>query len=463
MGGVVWLNQHKQRLVYALLAVAMVAALAAAAAGGFFLRHAANVERQSLRTQQLAGAVEQLQRLLLQAQAEGLTKQLVASRKLSLAASDAAFASVRAHDRAEGDRIRDAYVAYVLDSTEDFNRVRVLGATTVVEQRQGDRRLNRVESLIDVESRRLARDTRVANPRARAALVTALVAAALLVGLLIWQFELQRRAGRIDRDNAARSEELMRLKDEFVASVSHELRTPLTSIIGYLDLLDEDEAANMTSEQHTFLSVVHRSAHRLRELVGDLLLVAEAEGGMLALDLHDVDLGALAADCVEAARPTADAKHIQLSLDRDGQRQIQGDPTRLAQMMDNLVSNAIKFTPNGGRVAVRTALEDGEAIFEVTDTGFGISSADQGHLFDRFFRARPAVDKAIRGTGLGLTITKAIVDAHKGSITVTSTLGKESTFLVRLPHTQVPLPADEKGESAARGAQEDAGRRPTVP
>jgi signal transduction histidine kinase len=434
-----WLNQHKQRLAYALLAVAMVAALAAAAGGGFFLRHAANIERQALRTQQLAGAVAQLQRYLLQAQAEGMTKQLVASRKLSLAASDAAFASVRAHDRAEGDRIRDAYVAYVLNSTEDFNRVRVHGTTTAAEQRKVDRRLNRVESLIDVESHRLARETRVANPRARAALATALVAAALLVGLLIWQFELQRRAGRIDRDHAARSEELMRLKDEFVASVSHELRTPLTSIIGYLDLLDEDEAANMTPEQHTFLSVVHRSAHRLRELVGDLLLVAEAEGGMLALDLHDVDLGALAADCVEAARPTADAKQIQLSLDRDGLRQIQGDPTRLAQMMDNLVSNAIKFTPAGGRVAVRTAFENGQALFEVADTGYGISSDDQAHLFDRFFRAPTAFTQAVRGTGLGLTITKSVVDAHHGSISVESTLGERSIFLVRLPVTQESL------------------------
>jgi signal transduction histidine kinase len=257
--------------------------------------------------------------------------------------------------------------------------------------------------------------------------------------LLIWQFELQRRAGRIDRDNAARSEELMRLKDEFVASVSHELRTPLTSIIGYLDLLDDDEAANMTSEQHTFLSVVHRSAHRLRELVGDLLLVAEAEGGMLALDLHDVDLGALAADCVESARPTADAKQIQLSLNRDGRRQIQGDPTRLAQMMDNLVTNAIKFTPAGGSVVVRTAFENGQALFEVADTGHGISRTDQAHLFDRFFRAPPAFEKAVRGTGLGLTITKAIVDAHKGSITVESTLGEKSTFLVRLPVTQESL------------------------
>jgi signal transduction histidine kinase len=435
---VTWLDQHKQRLVYALLAVAMLATLGAGTVGGFFLRHAANVERQSLRTQQLARAAVQLQRFLLQAQAEGVvTPPLVVTQGQALDAADAAFQSVRAHDRAEGDRLQDAFGSYIADSAEDFRRARTQGRTSAVEQRAVDRRLDRLESLIDTESRRLARDTQVANPRARAALASAVVAAGLLVGLLIWQFELQRRAGRIDRDNAARAEELMRLRGDFVASVSHELRTPLTSIIGYLELLKDDESAGLTPTQQTFLSVVHRSAYRLRGLVGDLLLVAEAEGGALALDLHDVDIGALAEECVETARPAADAKEIELSLSRGEIGQIQGDPDRLAQMMDNLVSNAIKFTPDGGRVVVRTAFENGEALFEVTDTGFGISSADQAHLFDRFFRARPAVDKAIRGTGLGLTITKAIVDAHKGSITVTSTLGKESTFLVRLPNTQV--------------------------
>jgi signal transduction histidine kinase len=436
---VTWLDQHKQRLVYVLLAVAMLATLGAGTVGGFFLRHAANVERQSLRTQQLAGAAVQLQRFLLQAQTEGVTKGLVGSRNQALEAAEAAFQSLRAHDRAESDRLQGAYRSYVADSAEDFRRARTRGRTSAVEQRAVDRRLNRLESLIDIESRRLARDTQVANPRARAALASAVVAAGLLVGLLIWQFELQRRAGRIDRDNAARAEELMRLRGDFVASVSHELRTPLTSIIGYLELLKDDESESLTPTQQTFLSVVHRSAYRLRGLVGDLLLVAEAEGGSLALDLHDVDLGTLAEECVEAARPAADDKEIELSLRRGESGQIQGDPDRLAQMMDNLVSNAIKFTPAGGRVAVRTAFENGEALFEVTDTGFGISAADQAHLFDRFFRARPAVDKAIRGTGLGLTITKAIVDAHKGSITVKSTLGEGSTFLARLPNTQVSL------------------------
>jgi len=105
-------------------------------------------------------------------------------------------------------------------------------------------------------------------------------------------------------------------------------------------------------------------------------------------------------------------------------------------MMDNLVSNAIKFTPQGGTVSVRTALDHGRVVFEVADTGPGISLADQEKLFDRFFRSSTAIEQAIRGTGLGLAITKAIVDAHQGSITVESAVGAHSTFRVQLPETQ---------------------------
>jgi signal transduction histidine kinase len=432
-----WLGRHAQRVVYALMAVTLAAALGAGTLAGFLLRHAANIERQALRTQQLAGGAVQLQRLLLQAEAAGVTKKVAAARRRELQTLDAVFLAVRAHDRHQGDRLQSAYDAYVLNSTSDFNAVREHSRTSAAEQHETDRRLNHLESLIDVESRRLAEDARVANPRARLAVAGAAVAAALLVGLLVWQFELQRRAGRIDRDNAARSEELSRLRDEFVASVSHELRTPLTSIIGYLELLTEDETETLTAQQQTFLGTVQKSTQRLRQLVGDLLLVAEAEREVLPLDLRDVDLGALAADCVEAAQTLADAKEIDLNLNRGPSFAIRGDPVRLAQMMDNLVSNALKFTPPGGSVAVRTSNEDGQALFEVRDTGTGISAADQERLFERFFRAGPAIEKAARGTGLGLTITKAIVDAHKGSITVESTLGKESTFLVRLPRSQV--------------------------
>ena len=139
-------------------------------------------------------------------------------------------------------------------------------------------------------------------------LIIAVLSAAVLVGVLIWQFEMQRRAGRIDRDNAARAEELIRLRDEFVATVSHELRTPLTSIVGYLELIGDDESASRTPEQQAFLEIVQRNAERLVSLVSDLLLVAEARDRELRLDVREVDLGQLAAECVTAAKPAADAK-----------------------------------------------------------------------------------------------------------------------------------------------------------
>jgi signal transduction histidine kinase len=421
--------------LYVLAACSLCAAVGAATAGGFLLRHAANVERQALRTQALSGAVAQLRGFSLSAEAEGVTAGLAASRKQALDATAAAFQDVRAHDRAESDRIRGAFRSYVEAATLEFNRASGSGET-LAQQRRVDRDLSRFESLINVEMHRLAHATRVTNPRARLALISAALAAALLVASLIWQFELQRRAGRIDRDNAARSEELSRLREEFVAAVSHELRTPLTSIIGYLDLIKDDQTANLTPEQEAFLAVVERNANRLHELVGDLLLVAETDGGGLILDLQDVDLDALAADCVESARPTADARQILLTLSRGLPPRIQGDRFRLEQMMDNLVSNAIKFTPQGGTVSVRTALDHGRVVFEVADTGPGISPADQEKLFDRFFRSSTAIEQAIRGTGLGLAITKAIVDAHLGSITIESAVGAHSTFRVQLPATQ---------------------------
>ena len=244
-----WLGRHKQRLVYVLLAASIAIALAAAAVGGFLLRRAANIERQTLRTQQLTGAAVQLQSFSLRAQATRGTNELAVDRNRSLQAMNAAFQAVRAHDRAESDRIATAYLTYVRVSTREFREATQSGGASVAEQRQADRQLSRLESLIDADVRRQAQATRVANPEARLALIGAAVAAALLVGLLIWQYRLEQKAGRIDRDNAARSRELIRIRDEFVAAVSHELRTPLTSIIGYLDLLGDNESENLTPAQ----------------------------------------------------------------------------------------------------------------------------------------------------------------------------------------------------------------------
>jgi signal transduction histidine kinase len=432
-GASTWLGAHKQRVLYALVAVSLCIAVGAATIGGFRLHHAANVERQALRTQELASAVTQLDDFPARVEAEGVTKQLVLSQKQAIAQANLLLQDVRRHDPAEARRIASAFHVYTKSTTTEFDRAARGQTTTRSGRSRIDRELRRFQSLIGAETGRLAAASRVANPRAKLALITAVVAAALLVLFLIWQFELQRRAGRIDRDNALRSHELSQLREEFVATVSHELRTPLTSIIGYLDLVNDTETANLTTEQEGFLSIVQRNADRLHDLVGDLLLVAEADGGRLALDVHDVDLNALAKTCVESAGPAADARQIELTLDRGATKQIRGDPIRLEQMMDNLISNAIKFTPIGGRVAVRTGSNHDHALFEVSDTGPGISGPDQVHLFDRFFRTRDAIDQAVKGTGLGLAITKAIVDAHSGTITVDSGLGRHSTFLVQLP------------------------------
>ena len=421
-----------------LVAVSTVAVAGAATAGGFLLHHAAGIERQALRTQRLGSAAFQLQDVVSLVESdEGITPQLQAERKRALTAGDGAYRSIRAHDEAEGNRIGASYTAYIRAATSALDQVAAgSGRLPAAQQHRLERQLADLESRIDAEVQRLARDSRVTNPRARLALVIALAAAVVLVGLLIWQFEMQRRAGRIDRDNARRSEELIRLRDEFVASVSHELRTPLTSILGYLELIREKETDAETTEDGAFLDIVARNADRLLRLVSDLLLVAEVEGGMLNLQLREVELGALAAECVEAARPDADRRQISLTLRRESDASLAADPMRLAQMMDNVVSNAIKFTPTRGRVTVAAGSHDGHAVFAVTDTGPGISPADQAHLFDPFFRTRAAQTQGIKGTGLGLTITKAIVDAHHGSIEVESSPGTGTTFQIELPLTR---------------------------
>jgi PAS domain S-box-containing protein len=256
--------------------------------------------------------------------------------------------------------------------------------------------------------------------------------------------ERERLLHELEAQNE-RLRELDRLKDEFVALVSHELRTPLTSIRGYLELVLEEEGA-LTDEQRQFLGVVERNAHRLLALVGDLLFLAQIEAGKLSLEVGAVDLAAIAAESVETARPLAEEKGITVTLATGPLTLIAGDRARLAQLLDNLISNGIKFTPAEGRVDVRVRGERGQAVIEVRDTGMGIPSEEQEHLFERFFRTAKATEQAIPGTGLGLAISKAIVHAHGGRITVASSEGSGATFRVSIPIRQLapePLQAAE--------------------
>jgi signal transduction histidine kinase len=237
---------------------------------------------------------------------------------------------------------------------------------------------------------------------------------------------------RLLADQNERLREVDRMKDEFVSLVSHELRTPLTSIRGYLELLI-DEAGELTPEQLRFLKVVDRNSQRLLELVGDLLFLAQLDAGKFALEREEVDLAAVVHESLEACRPIAEAKEIALLEVVDKVPTLVGDRTRLAQVLDNLVSNALKFTPSRGRVSV-SLREVGDGVrLEVADTGIGVARGEQSRLFERFFRSSTATQNAIPGTGLGLTITKAIVERHGGSISLESAENEGTRVRVELP------------------------------
>ena len=228
--------------------------------------------------------------------------------------------------------------------------------------------------------------------------------------------------------------ELDRLKDEFVATVSHELRTPLTSMVGFLEILREQATGPLTDDQQNFLEIVARNAERLTRLVGDLLFVARLDAHQLHLDVGDVDVAALLAEAVEAARATALHRGVRLELEAaHGLAHLRGDGERLRQLIDNLVSNALKFTPEGGRIAVRARSAGGAVRIDVSDTGIGIPADEVGRIAERFFRASSATERQIPGTGLGLAISQAIVDAHGGSVDVESKVGVGTTFRVELP------------------------------
>jgi signal transduction histidine kinase len=202
--------------------------------------------------------------------------------------------------------------------------------------------------------------------------------------------------------------ELDRLKDEFVATASHELRTPLTSLSGYLEMsLDPTEGPlSPTRERH--LRIVQRNADRLTVLVEQLLFLARADSHPLELDRQPVDLGAILDEVVENTRPAAGAKTISLLIAADPSLGVLGDRPQLLRVVDNLVANAVKFTPDGGSVRVAARREDDAAVLEVTDTGLGIPAAEQPDLFNRFFRGTNAIEKAVPGSGLGLAISQVI-------------------------------------------------------
>lgn len=227
-------------------------------------------------------------------------------------------------------------------------------------------------------------------------------------------------------------DEADRVKDEFFATVSHELRTPLTSMLGYSELMADLE--QLSPQGKRFLSVITRSAERELRLVDDLLTLVAIEESGLSIRTAMIDLEPVVRDAVEAARPRAEEVDIDLTLEIPGIAvQVEGDRDRLGQAIDNLLSNALKFTPAGGSVRVRLHAGSSEAEIEVADSGMGIGEIDPNRIFERLYRSGSAVAQQVPGAGLGLTIALAIVEAHHGTIGVVKTDTRGTTFRMSFP------------------------------
>ena len=222
-----------------------------------------------------------------------------------------------------------------------------------------------------------------------------------------------------------------RMKDQFVSTVSHELRTPLAAMDGWLHILLDGEPGPLNEEQHRFLTTVKRNSDRLMRLVGDLLLIGQMDAGRFTLELADVDIVELVGEAVALFEGAAAEKRIELNADTGGPAVVPGDRLRLGQLLSNLVSNAVKFTPEGGQVGIRVREQDGTCQVEVTDSGIGIPVADRAHLFERFYRASTATGTA--GSGLGLAISKAIAEAHGGTIRIADSSGSGTRVLLEIP------------------------------
>jgi len=264
--------------------------------------------------------------------------------------------------------------------------------------------------------------------RASAILMIATLAVGSTIQLL--RRETSRATAKLQAQNEG-LRELDRMKDEFIAVISHELRTPLSSIAGYLELV-LDDAHLLSADHHDFLGVVSRNVNRLTLLANDLLLLAAAESGTLMFAKTDFELSAFLEEIVDAARPHAVEKNVALRLEVDTGPHVHADRPRLAQLFDNLIANAIKFTPADGCVIVRAHPDGEHVLVEVEDTGIGIAADELPRLFDRFYRARTATSRNIGGTGLGLAIAKTVADAHDAQLEVTSELGGGTTFRLRL-------------------------------
>ncbi len=234
--------------------------------------------------------------------------------------------------------------------------------------------------------------------------------------------------------DVSREAEIDRMKNEFISTVSHELRTPLTSIKGYTDLLFLGRVGPLTGQQRDFLQVIKQNADRLSALVSDILDISRIETGRVRLSIEAIDLAAIIAGVVTTFQEAYDAKGLALITHVPGHLpDVRGDADRVAQVLTNLLGNALQYTPAPGQVTVSAAVSGNFVRVSVADTGIGIAPEEQDRIFDRFYRADHPQVLEVSGTGLGLSIVKMFVEMLGGTVGVDSELGQGATFHITLP------------------------------
>ena len=237
--------------------------------------------------------------------------------------------------------------------------------------------------------------------------------------------------------------EVDRLKSGFVSMVSHELRTPLTSIAGYVDLILTDETVGELSElQREFLGITQNNTRRLISITNDLLDLSRLESGKLALHREPLDITLLIRELLPSFQPGLDEKRQTFTLHLpEKASKVLGDADRITQILSNLLSNAHKYTPEEGHIDLSVEITEPVARVEVTDSGIGLSTVEQAKLFTPFYRAHNPAAEAVGGTGLGLVITRSLVEMQGGEIGVSSEPGQGSTFGFTLPLAEVLEPS----------------------
>ncbi len=319
---------------------------------------------------------------------------------------------------------------------------------------------DRVERTIDHEGEPLAK-LAASGPSAEAAIALATDTLGLLVhhaharelaaatheeAMRVTFGELTEHNQRLQRA-VARLEELDRLKSNFLATMSHELRTPLTSVIGYAEMMAEGLAGAVSPEQREYLTTILGKADQLLGLITSVLEVSSLESGQLALERGQLSLADVVASEVATFQPQASRRGIAIQLDAQGDTVVIGDRRKIRQVVSSLLSNAVKFTPDRGKVGVEVRLgplAPGPAAdptvvavqLVVSDSGIGISREAVAKIFEPFFQADSSSTRAFGGTGLGLTLAKAYVEAHGGRIWVDTTPGAGSTFVATFPITE---------------------------